>query len=55
MHNYEVSGYNLLTAELVVKNYVCKYSEIARMLFLQENQMCNEQILCINKDSNRIQ
>lgn len=55
MHNYEVSGYNLLTAELVVKNYICKSSEVARMLFLQENPMCNEEILCINKDSNRIQ
>ena len=55
MHNYEVSGYNLLTAESVVKNYICKSSEVARMLFLQENPMCNEEILCINKDSNRIQ
>ena len=55
MHNYEVSGYNLLTAELVIKNYVCKSSEVARAMFLQENPMCNEEILCINKDSNMIQ
>lgn len=55
MHNYEVSGYSLVTAELVIKNYICKSSEIARAMFLQENPMCNEEILCINKDSNMIQ
>lgn len=55
MHNYEVSGYSLTTAELVIKNYVCKSSEVVRAMFLQENPMRNEEILCINKDSNKIQ
>ena len=55
MHNYEVSGYSLVTAELVIKRYVCKSSEVARAMFLQEYPMCNEEMLCINKDSNRIQ
>ncbi len=55
MYNYEVNGYNLVTAELVIKSYVCRSSELARAIFLQENPMCNEELICINKDSNRIQ
>lgn len=55
MHNYEVSGYSLVTAELVIKNYLCKSSELARAMFLQENPMCNEELICINKDSNKIE
>ena len=55
MHNYEVSGYSLLTAELITKRYMCKSSELARAIFLQENPMCNEELICINKDSNKIE